>query len=187
MYAEKARLRKQIRQLVQDLPEAYITESDQGILDVLAALPQFQAAKQVFAYISVGRESDTRRLLTLCLQLGKQVALPRCYGAGHMEAVCIDQLDGLQPGRYGIPEPPEDGRRMVLKKTDIIFVPGLAFDPAGYRLGQGGGYYDRFLSTHQAVTVGLCRAHCLLDSLPREPHDFPVHIVVTEKGIAGLA
>ncbi len=72
---------------------------------------------------------------------------------------------------------------------DLVIVPGLAFTADGGRLGQGGGWYDRFLSRIRpdCTTVGVCFVEQLLDALPTEPHDIAVDHVVTEHGLAGGA
>ena len=71
------------------------------------------------------------------------------------------------------------------EKIDLVLVPALAFDKECYRLGHGGGYYDRYLPRTRAFTVGLAREKMLFDRVPREAHDVPVMLVITEKRIVG--
>ena len=68
---------------------------------------------------------------------------------------------------------------------DLVVVPGLAFTSTGDRLGQGGGWYDRFLSQVRSgcTTVGVCFAEQVVDSLPLEAHDVAVDHVVTDQGV----
>ena len=74
---------------------------------------------------------------------------------------------------------------MEPEKGDLLIVPALCFDRQGYRLGQGGGYYDRYLEKYDGVfTAGLCRAALLMDAVPREEHDRRVDCVVTEENAA---
>ena len=94
----------------------------------------------------------------------------------------------LAPARFGIPEP--DGSCPVLAGSDfsraLILVPALAFDGEGYRLGYGGGYYDRFLAALREsaiphTAVGLAYSVCRAAALPREAHDIPIHIILDER------
>jgi 5-formyltetrahydrofolate cyclo-ligase len=82
-----------------------------------------------------------------------------------------------------IPEPDDAAPRLEPCPGDLILVPALTFDRNGYRLGQGGGYYDRFLSAHDLFSVGLARDVLLLDDVPRESHDQCVSCLVTESCI----
>ena len=84
-------------------------------------------------------------------------------------------------------EPGPDRPVVSPGEIDLVLVPGLAFDRRGYRLGQGGGYYDRYLPQTKAVTVALCRSCFLLDAVPREEHDAPVDLVLTEEETFGPA
>ncbi len=100
-----------------------------------------------------------------------------------MTAREILDLNGLAAGAMGIPEPA--GLPPVIRKEDIdlVIVPGLAFDKAGYRLGYGGGYYDRYLSGLSLRTIGLCPEQRLLSDIPRETHDQKVQMLITETRI----
>jgi 5-formyltetrahydrofolate cyclo-ligase len=83
----------------------------------------------------------------------------------------------LRPGRFGIPEPPEGAP--TIEDPEWAVVPGIAFDRDGFRLGRGGGYYDRWLLGRTIRTVGLCRPERLVPELPRDPWDIPVQTVIT--------
>jgi 5-formyltetrahydrofolate cyclo-ligase len=86
-------------------------------------------------------------------------------------------------GRYGIEEPDGTGKALVPDARTLILVPGLAYDPNGYRLGYGGGYYDRYFHRLPCSRIGLCFAEFLLPGLPSEAHDQRVSQVLTERGI----
>lgn len=139
------------------------------------ALPQYAAARVVLAYHSVGSEVDTISLIRRMRADGKIVCLPRVLGGGVMEA---RRMDGLIPGPLGIPGP--EGPVLPPDAIDLILVPGLAFDLSCYRLGQGGGYYDRYLPGCRGFSVGLAYDCQVVDALPREAHDAQLDLVVTE-------
>jgi 5-formyltetrahydrofolate cyclo-ligase len=179
---EKDRLRKALRDLAQSLPDVYIESSDRGIEQNVLALKQWKQARTVFIYLSIGREPRTRGLILSALADGKTVAVPRCLGNGEMEARVISSLDGLQPGPFGIPEPDHSSRLLPPQEIDLVVAPCVAADRHGYRLGHGGGYYDRYLANIQCPSVCLCRACLLQDELPYDSFDHPVGFVITEDG-----
>ena len=84
---------------------------------------------------------------------------------------------------HDLGEPAADAPRMEPENGGVIIVPALAFDRSGYRMGQGGGYYDRYLSARNLFSVGIGRSCLLCDSVLRESHDKPVSCLVTETGV----
>ena len=95
--------------------------------------------------------------------------------------VC-DPARDLLPGLYGISEPSEDCEPLA-EEGGLCIVPGLAFSGDGYRIGYGGGYYDRFLSTFSGTALGYCFTQQIVDFIPREETDRPVHGVATPDGL----
>ncbi len=178
--AQKAELRKQKGEELASLPEDYIKSSDAKIAEKLFAMPEYAAAKRVFAYYSVGREVSTLEIIERTLLSGKQLALPVCEAKGIMHFVPVNSLNELKAGRYGIPEPDYNGEEVMPTADDIIIVPALCADKSNNRLGHGAGYYDRFLCKTECFSVCLCRAALLEDELPTEPTDFKVSAVITE-------
>lgn len=180
----KKLLRKEVRSKISALSPQYIVESDAGIYRSVTAMSEFMSAPTIFAYYSIDREVDTQRLIALALELGKTVALPIAMEEGKMEyAVLETPEDTLYKSKLRIPEPDKTARRITPQAGDLLLVPGLCFDFSGYRLGQGGGYYDRYLTACPAFTLGLGRHQLLMEQVPAEIHDLPVLCLVTEKGI----
>lgn len=177
---DKQELRSCLRDTREKLEPEYVKNSDLSIYNKLISLPEYVSAENIFCYYSIDGEADTHAIISHALKAGKRVYLPVVYDGGLMEAVEVSDVFRLIPGKLNIPEPPRDGRVLVPGTEDIAIVPGLAFDRDGYRLGQGGGYYDRFLKTWPGVSVGLCRRKFLLNELPIECHDMKVDKVVTE-------
>ncbi len=182
---EKSAFRAEIKARTATLSLVYLADSDRGILKNLIALPEFQAARRVFLYISFGREVDTRALIDLCRKLKKPAAAPTNLKAGSMDFALLERpLSELPTGVYGIPQPPDDAPRVTPEAGDLVIVPGLCYDRELYRLGRGGGYYDRFLERCPAFKVGVCREELVVDRVPREAHDQRVDCLVTEKKTA---
>ncbi len=186
MAAEKRRLRSELRRQYSELSPEYIAQSDAGIFARISALPEFLASKVIFSYFSIGNEPDTHRIIELALKTGKTVALPLCRGNGIMDAVVINDLSVLRPGTLNIPEPPESCAVIPPEKIDFAVIPALAYSRSGYRLGQGGGYYDRFLKNGNFFTAGIARSKFLLETVPFESHDVKIRCIITEKEIARL-
>lgn len=176
--AEKAALRTSVK-------EFYNTgidrrKSDHLLLERFLSLPQVEAAPSLLLFYGTGTEPDTGALLEPLLALGKTVALPRCLPGRRMEARVYRGKEHLTPGPFGIPEPDMSCPILAREAAALILVPNLLCDRRGYRLGQGGGYYDRYLAGFQGFTVALCRDALLRDEIPTQPHDVPVQLVVTE-------
>lgn len=180
---QKKLFRKELRSRIAALDEKELEKSNIGIYNNLSRLPELLAAETVFLYCSTGHEVDTRRLIAFLLERGQTVALPVSLPEGEM--YFAQYLPGkLQEGRFfGILEPDEKAPRLEPEKGGLIIVPALAFDRSGYRMGQGGGYYDRFLSARYLFSVGIGRDCLLCDRVIREEHDAPVSCLVTETGV----
>jgi 5-formyltetrahydrofolate cyclo-ligase len=108
------------------------------------------------------------------------VVVRRPDGAPHLEQR-LYAPGALSPGAFGVLEP-LDTPAIMREEIDLAIVPALAASRDGFRLGYGGGYYDAFLAGLGATIVCPVFDACLVDSLPQEPHDEPVDIIVTEAG-----
>jgi 5-formyltetrahydrofolate cyclo-ligase len=159
--------------LVRDLVDDHLMRSVE-LWSAVAATAQYAAATRVMAFVGCKGEPDTDPLFARLAADGKQLLLPRvqdgniiaCAGDGPMVA-----------SRFGIPEP--TGPALPVDDIGFVLVPGLAFTAAGYRLGYGGGFYDRFLPKLSCPYAGVCFAEQLVDELPVEPHDIPVQQVIS--------
>lgn len=177
---DKREARKAARAKLESLDPEYLNRSNRVIMKNAIHVQEYQAARAVFCYYSVGREAGTAGIIRHSLAAGKTVALPVIDGRDMWFAV-IESLDGpLESGALGIPQPSKEAKRIEPQEGDVIFVPALSCDEDHYRLGHGGGYYDRFLADCPAVSVGLCYEELLTARLPREDHDVPVTYLITE-------
>ena len=155
----------------------------QQIYKLFWNLPQYQSAKKVMCYLSFGTEINTWPLVEEMLQGGKSLYVPKIQGK-ELAVVPLHSKEQLVPGVWGIKEP-KQSQGIDPACLDLLVVPGLAFDMNGYRLGYGGGFYDRLLTSTSATTVGLVFSSFVRD-VPIEAWDKPVNIVVTEEGVTQI-
>ena len=155
--------------------------SDVILLQRFLELPWTAEADTLLLFYGVGAEPDTGHLLLELWRQGKRVLLPKCLPGRAMEARLVRSGDDLRPGAFGIPEPLDTCPTVDSGEIDLILVPALCYDLSCRRLGQGGGYYDRYLAGYGGRTVGLCREGLLQRELPVEDHDRAVDLVLTEK------
>ena len=177
----KKQCRSELRQKLRALEAAYVQASDKGIFEKLVQMPQWKNARTVFMYVSMGNEPDTRRLLQEALAAGKRVCVPRCQSGGMMDVQCIDGMHQLAPAAFGLLEPDESAVTVAPQELDLVIAPCVAADRACRRLGNGGGYYDRYLPQVHCPVVCLCRQQLLQNSLPVEDCDAPVDMVLTDE------
>jgi len=152
---DKAALRRQVRLTLDGLSPDALRRSDDALFAAFSALPQVEAASTIFAFWGIpGREPETGRLVQALTARGKRA--------------------------FGILEPPADAPLLPRADIGLALVPAVCYDRRGFRLGFGGGYYDRWLSGFSGVTVGLCRDCVLQEHVPIEDHDRRVEFLLTE-------
>ena len=181
--ALRARLRECRAALAADVPRHAALSAD--LQRRLLADAVWRESPVVMLYCAVRGEVDTSLLLAEAWASGKRVLLPRCRPdeRGVMDAVACSGPAALVRSGLGIPEPTGKAAPPELTREALIVTPGLAFDREGYRLGYGGGYYDRLLQTGGRIAVGLVFTEHLLDRVPREAWDRPVNALCTEESL----
>lgn len=187
--------RREVRRQTEETTEDYRRDAARTIMEIVTSLDEYRSAETVFAYYSCRREVDTGGLIAQMLTDGKRLCLPLCTDldergkrfteAPAMEAREITSVAELVPGAYGIPEPAGDTQVVQPEEVDLIILPCVTCDRYCRRLGQGGGYYDKFLDSVRpdCAKIALCYEAVLADELPIEEHDMPVDAVVTEEQV----
>lgn len=178
---EKKKLRRRVREELSALSRAELIRSDDALFVRFLALPQVEEAKTIFTFWGIpGKEPDTSRLIGELVRRGKTVGLPRMLPGHRMEVRRFDPDRPLVKASFGISEPGEDCPLLDREDIDLVLVPAVCYDGCGYRLGFGGGYYDRWLEGFSGVKVGLCRGAVLREAVPIEAHDARVDLLLTE-------
>lgn len=185
----KLALRDQLLTSRHRLGLARLGEAARELADHLLALPEIRRAATVAAYVSVGNEPGTGPLIDALQTLGRRVLLPRLLPDNDLDWSVYGGPASLARAGRGLLEPtgPLLGPEAVAG-ADVVLVPGLAVDARGFRLGRGGGSYDRVLGR---VPVGTFTCVLLYEDevgveVPVEPHDRPVSAAASPSGITRL-
>jgi 5-formyltetrahydrofolate cyclo-ligase len=174
----KSVLRKEILRKRDSISAAEWQAKSNCICDRLAALSLFQQAQTIFAYFSFRQEVDLASLFTL----DKRWVFPRCVDKSLLWHLW-QPGEVLRANKYGILEPLETAKIITSSDSDLILVPSVACDRQGYRLGYGGGFYDRLLSSPECSTVptvGIVLDYAYIDQLPVDLWDIKLKFICTE-------
>lgn len=184
---EKKLLRQQALKQRKSLNSLEVQGRSHEIAQRLLFLPEYQKAQNILVYMSFDNEVDTRAIITNAWQQKKRVLVPICHTSDKsMQISELCNFSELAPGTWGIPEPKKDCLRLAEPAVvDAAIIPGVAFDKRGYRLGHGGGYYDRFLTklAPGCPKIALAYEFMIREYLPNEIHDVPMDYIVTEKEV----
>ncbi len=156
---------------------------DDAITKRLLSHPMIEQADTVLLYASMQGEFDTTQLMRALWQRGVGVALPRCEpGTRHMDFLYVSDTTQLMSGAHGILEPnPSICSVASATEHTLCLLPGLGFDLSGFRIGYGGGYYDRFLQGFCGHKMGAVYHALFMENLPHDEWDIPADIVITER------
>ena len=176
----KSELRKQVLQEMKALPREQKQFIDQALTERLLQHPFYQEAKVIATYLSFHHEFQTQELIEQALKDGKKVLIPKTYPKGRMDFVVYNPQQ-LVKTSFGLLEPQGDLEVVAAYQIDLIHVPGLAFTTEGYRIGYGGGYYDRYLEHFSGNTLSTIYPCQIQDFIP-ENHDIPVQEVLIDEG-----
>ena len=176
----KAELRKKILQEMKALSQEQKQAMDRALTERFLQHPFCQEAKVIATYLSFPHEFQTQELIERVLKDGKKVLIPKTYPKGRMDFVVYDPQQ-LVKTSFGLLEPQGDLEVVEPSQIDLIHVPGLAFTTEGYRIGYGGGYYDRYLEHFAGHTMSTIYP-CQVQEFNSENHDIPVQEVLIYEG-----
>ncbi|NLY18628.1 MAG: 5-formyltetrahydrofolate cyclo-ligase [Clostridiaceae bacterium] len=186
---DKKILRKKAIEKRDSIKAELILKNSEIITRKLISHPWYIQCSTLFIYVSKDNEVKTHDIINDAINRGKNVCVPRIAGKGNMEAVLIKNPDkDLKLGFFNTYEPEAHLTPVSVKDIDLVIVPGLLFDRKGYRIGYGGGYYDRFLSnvSNNCKTIGLAFSFQIKDRLPIEHYDRNVMLIISERESTGV-
>ena len=142
----------------------------------------WQESRVIHTFLPQNTEPNTFPLVQESLRTQRRVQVPKVAGPSHLTHHWLDDIKLLKKSSWGIPEIQDSADSEAdLSEIDLVLVPGLAFSRKGARLGQGRGYYDRFLSQlNGTTTLGVGFDWQLLEDIPEELHDIQLDGVVKE-------
>ena len=184
---QKDDIREEYKALRREMDPEEKFKRDTAVCQAAESLVSFRYAEYVLLYAATDDEIDVYPIAKSAFEKGKKVLFPRCDKKTHtMEYHIVNSLDELKVDSYGLLEPPADAPVYdCVNETGgaVCFVPGLVYDKAGYRLGYGKGFYDRYLSQFSGCTIGVVYSDYILPEVPRGRFDVSVDILLTEKGV----
>ena len=186
--ASKSSLRSGYLNLCKSLPKDFSSRIDGTVRQMLKRLDLYKETDLVLGYVPIHEEIDTMPILKDAFAAGKRVALPFMdTKTNKMLFYEMESLDAVTRGARGLARPPHpDDTPLDVKDFlgSICLVPGLVFDGEGNRIGYGAGYYDEFLAFYPGHKIGLVRSVQISSNpLPREEHDIPVDVLISEGSI----
>ncbi|MFN3654819.1 MAG: 5-formyltetrahydrofolate cyclo-ligase [Candidatus Nitrosotenuis sp.] len=177
---EKSSLRKLLLGKRDSLSADFIDIASKKIQRNLKKTQDYQTAKTIAAYYSIGSEVRTHDILQDILSNGKTLALPRVED-NHLVFCNVSRFEDLEKGEFGVMEPKQNCPQ--INEFDVILVPAIAMTKGGQRLGYGKGFYDRFLADTKSTTIALIYSKFVVKNIPFSEDDVRIRLVVTEDEI----
>lgn len=180
---EKRQLRQAMKEKIRRIPETTRMALNANIASRLFSLPEWKSAGTIGVTLSTAGEIDTETTIQKAWAEQKRVAVPKAdMKMKTMDFRVIQAFNDVEKAYAGIREPIEERTEGVPPgEIDLLIVPGLAFDENGYRIGFGGGFYDRFLADYRNVTASLAYECQLIEHIPAQSFDRPVGVIITEQ------
>jgi len=181
---EKDQLRKQMMKKRSSLSKKEKKIKDQSIYNQVVNDEDYNTADSVFLFLSFGSEIDTKKIIQDALDHSKKVFLPKVVGE-NLELFEVEDFENLERSKYGILEPNENCQAIRNCSLDFILMPGLAFDQSGGRVGYGGGFYDRYISSlpnyEKIPKVAIAYDFQIVDEVPMSRYDIPVDRIIVDE------
>lgn len=185
-FESKRALRRELRLRRASVPASARADAARRASRALFRLRLWKRARHVGLYLAGGAELPTTPVIERAWLQGKHTYVPCVGRRGEMRFIELRPGMRLRRNRYGISEPATGGRGRAAVRIDMLLAPLLGFDARAYRLGMGGGYYDRFLAGrrhHRPLCLGWALALQIVDAVPHDPWDQRLDGIVTEKGL----
>ncbi|MFL0252338.1 5-formyltetrahydrofolate cyclo-ligase [Clostridium neuense] len=178
----KSELRKKILEIRNSIDVYEKQVKDSKIFNNIINSYQYKHSNNIFIFVSYSSEVDTHKVIEYSLKNGKRIFVPKVISKKlGMEVIEIRGFSDLKRSKYGILEPCENNY-IRPEEIDVAFIPGLAFDKKGGRLGYGGGFYDRYLKLLKKSTakIGLCYSFQVIENVPMEEYDIRIDGIIED-------
>lgn len=180
--ADKKALRAQLKERLSNLSKSVYQDLSEQIATHLYNDEDWRQANVIGITISKFPEVDTYQIIRKAWEQGKSVAVPKCYPKEKkMSFRLLSEFSQLESVFFGLLEPIEEKTKLINQdEIDLLIVPGLGFTKEGFRLGFGGGYYDRYLTSYTGKTVSLAFCTQMIPTFMIEQYDIPVAKIITD-------
>jgi 5-formyltetrahydrofolate cyclo-ligase len=179
----KSNYRNKMKKRLQQMSKYTYETTSKNIAAQLFSEEAWRKAKTIGITISIGREVNTKHIIERAWQEGKKVAIPKAiWETKQLQFRTFTSYNQISEVRLGLFEPLADQTCSISKdEIDLLIVPGLLFSLDGYRIGYGGGFYDRYLDKFLGMTISLAFDFQLLNWLPHDHYDIPVQKIITDR------
>lgn len=179
---DKQQIRKHISAKLNNMSFEQYKERSIAIIERLFNEPSIKDRKTIAVTISRYPEVETTMIIEQLWKQGKTVVVPKCHPkTKEMSFYAIEQFSQLETVYMDLQEPIIGETELITKDhIDTIIVPGIVFNKMGYRIGYGGGYYDRYLQNFEGSMISLAFEEQVVNYVPVEAHDIPVHTIITD-------
>ncbi|MFQ9515451.1 MAG: 5-formyltetrahydrofolate cyclo-ligase [Eubacterium sp.] len=171
----KKEIRQEMIQKRKNLTKNEVVTKSSLICNKIINSECYKNSSVIYCYCSINNEVSLKPLMEHALNCGKIVALPKVEN-NNIQFYSIKSFDELSAGYYNIPEP---NLRTAAPKGELLIVPGVAFSNDGNRLGYGGGFYDRFLSNNDILSIGVCYDFQIIENIPVMKHDKKINMIIS--------
>ncbi|PTL40503.1 5-formyltetrahydrofolate cyclo-ligase [Alkalicoccus saliphilus] len=180
---DKRSIRITIKEKLQTLSKEERLSQESMLYSQLFEMPEWKKAEVAACTISVGNELNTYPIFIRAWKEGKKIAAPVVKGSKkELDFYIVNKMEDCREAGFGLIEPdPSKCEYVSPEHIDLVITPGLAFDKEGFRIGYGGGFFDRFLQGLPVSTVSLVFQEQLMENIPRESFDVPVNRLLIGK------
>ncbi|MGB6178625.1 5-formyltetrahydrofolate cyclo-ligase [Carnobacterium sp.] len=173
--------RKKVIELLKTLDGERKEKQEKLLFKALFKSPEWTSAKTVALTMSQTLEINTTAIIEKAWTEKKVVVMPRTKKNREMDFVVYTHKTPIELSSFGLREPASDLRPIQKSEIDLIVVPGVAYCKSGFRIGFGGGYYDRFLADYKGKTISLVLDEQQIEPFEVETFDIPVDRLITTK------
>lgn len=180
---KKQEIREQNKALRRQMSSIDAETKSQTAAEIFLKSELYTASRQIMLYMPLGNEVDLTRVKAAALADGKSVVLPVTErNSGIITPICVDENTVFAKGNFSVMEP-QNTEIADMSKTDVVLVPGIAFDKSGARVGFGKGCYDMLLERYNGIKIGVCYDFQICDKIPAENYDIKMDYLLTESGL----
>ena len=179
----KQEIREQNKALRRQMSRNDVETKSQTAAEIFLKSELYTASRQIMLYMPLGNEVDLTKVKAAALADGKSVVLSVTErNSGIITPICVDESTVFEKGSFSVMEP-KSTDVADMTRTDVVLVPGIAFDKSGARVGFGKGCYDMLLERYNGVKIGVCYDFQLQNEIPADKHDVKMDYILTESGL----